>query len=64
MLHLGEKCVETVHLLSLLYICVVLSYAAKGELVHKVYFIRRLHVFVLYSIVHWKGSNERQAHVP
>lgn len=46
-LEFGEERVEAVDFLTLFHIGVVLSYAAKGQFVHKVDFIGVLHVAVL-----------------
>ena len=48
--YLREERIETVYLLSLLYVCVILGYTSKGELIHEVDLIRRFHVLVLPEI--------------
>ena len=52
-LEFGEESIEAVNFLFLFYEAVVLSYTSKSELVHQIYFVRIVHMFILGGVSIW-----------
>lgn len=53
-LEFGEESIEAMDFLFLFYKAVVLRYTSKSELVHQVYFIRIIHMFILGTVSIWR----------